>query len=71
MGVNVALGSNAKLDKQIKSAHKKGIHYVLFIGEKELDEEQYTLRNLLTGVEERHGASRIVSIIKDYRSVED
>jgi histidyl-tRNA synthetase len=44
---------------------------VLFIGEKELNEEQYTLRNLLTGVEERHGVSRIVSIIKDYRSVED
>jgi histidyl-tRNA synthetase len=71
MGVNVALGTDAKLDKQIKTAHKKGIHYVLFIGEKELNEEQYTLRNLLTGVEERHGVSRIVSIIKDYRSVED
>jgi histidyl-tRNA synthetase len=71
MGVNVALGTDAKLDKQIKTAHKKGIHYVMFIGEKELTEEQYTLRNLITGDEERHGSSRIVSIIKDYRSIED
>lgn len=71
MGVNVALGTNAKLDKQIKTATKKDIHYVLFIGEKELADEQYTLRNLLTGNEERHSASRIVSIIKDYRSVEE
>jgi histidyl-tRNA synthetase len=71
MGVNVAVGTDAKIDKQIKTAHKKGIHYVLFIGDKELTEEQYTLRNLLTGTEERHGSSRIVSIIKDYRAVED
>lgn len=70
-GVNVARGTDAKLDKQIKTASKKGIHYVMFIGDKELNEEQFTLRNLLTGNEERHGVSRIVSIIKDYRSVED
>lgn len=71
MGVNVALGTDAKLDKQIKAASKKGIHYVMFIGEKELNDEQYTLRNLITGKEERHSSSRIVSIIKDYRSIED
>jgi histidyl-tRNA synthetase len=69
--VNVALGTDAKLDKQIKTASKKGIHYVLFIGDNELNEEQYTLKNLLTGEEERHSISRIVSIIKDYRSIED
>jgi histidyl-tRNA synthetase len=71
MGVNVALGIEGKLDKQIKTASKKGIHYVMFIGPKELEDEQYTLRNLITGTEERHSVSRIVSIIKDYRSVED
>lgn len=68
MGANVATDTTGrKTDKQIKTAVKKGIHYAIFIGEKELDEEQYVIRNLKTGVEERHGASRIVSIIKDYR----
>jgi histidyl-tRNA synthetase len=68
MGANVAVDlSGKKPDKQIKSAVKKGIHYVMFIGERELKEEQYEIRNLLTGVEERHSAARIVSIIKDYR----
>lgn len=62
MGVNAALDATGrKTDKQIKTAVKKGIHYALFIGEKELADEQYELRNLVTGKSERHSASRIVS----------
>lgn len=72
MGANVAVDlSGKKMDKQIKTAVKKGIHYAMFIGEKELKEELYTVRNLTTGVEERHSASRIVSIVKDYRGDDD
>lgn len=68
MGVNVAVDvSGAKTDKQIKTAVKKGIHYVMFIGEKELKEEQYEIKNLVTGAQERHSTARIVSIVKDYR----
>jgi histidyl-tRNA synthetase len=68
MGVNVAADfTGRKADKQLKTALKKGINYVLFIGEKELAEEQYVLKNLKTGEEERHGVQRIVSIVKDYR----
>jgi histidyl-tRNA synthetase len=72
MGANVAVDSTGrKMDKQIKTAVKKGIHYAIFIGEKEIKEEQYVLRNLKTGAEEQHSASRIVSIIKDWRDDED
>jgi histidyl-tRNA synthetase len=68
MGLNIAVDTTGrKPDKQIKSAVKKGIHYALFIGEKELESEQYELRNLLTGKSEQHSASRIVSIVRDYR----
>lgn len=68
MDVNVAVDISGKsIDKQLKTAVKKGIHYVLFIGEKELAEEQFEIKNLLTGVSERHSMARIVSIIKDYR----
>lgn len=68
MGANVAVDlTGRKPDKQIKTAVKKNINYAMFIGEKELKEELYEIRNLVTGVEERHSASRIFSIIKDYR----
>jgi len=58
-----------KLDKQLKVAVKKDIHYAMFIGEKELQEEQYEIKNLLTGVSERHSVGRIISIVKDYRGI--
>jgi len=72
MGANVAVDfTGRKPDKQIKTAVKKGIRYAVFIGEKELADELYEIRNLVSGVEERHSASRIVSIVTDYRADED
>lgn len=72
MGLNVAVDlTGRKLDKQIKTAEKKGIQYVLFVGEQELEDEQFPLRNLRAGTEEKHSAARLVSIIKDYRGEDD
>lgn len=69
MGLNVAVDyTGRKLDKQIKSAQKLGVRYVLFVGDTELTTEQFNLKNLQTGVEERHGLQRVVSIVKDYRA---
>jgi histidyl-tRNA synthetase len=68
-GLNVAVDlTPRKLEKQIRAADKKGIHYIVIIGEKELGDERYVLRHLGTGAEERHSAARIVSIVKDYRA---
>jgi histidyl-tRNA synthetase len=68
MGLNVAVDNTGrKADKQLKTALKKGINYVLFIGQKELNDEQFVLKNLATQAEERHSPQRIVSIVKDYR----
>lgn len=68
MGLNIAVDiSGRKLGAQIKTADKKGIHYIITIGETEITEERYALKNLMTGVEESHSAARIVSIVKDYR----
>lgn len=68
MGLNVTVDSSGrKTDKQLKSAIKNDVHYVLFIGEKELEQEQYPIKNLHSGIEEKHGLQRIVSIVKDYR----
>ncbi len=68
MGLNIAVDSSGrKADKQLKSAIKNGVHYVLFIGDKELAEGQYPIKNLHSGVEEKHGLERIVTLVKDYR----
>ncbi len=68
MELNVAVDSTGrKVDKQIKSADKLGIRYIIFIGEQELLLEQYKLKDLTTGAEESHSLERIASIIKDYR----
>ena len=68
MGVNVAVDmSGRKVDAGIKTAVKKGYAYALFIGEQELTDQQYNLKNLDTGVEEKHGIERIASIVKDHR----
>lgn len=69
MGLNIAVDiSGRKIDKQIKTADKKDIPYIITIGEKELADDLYALKNLKTGVEERHSAPRIVTIVRDYRA---
>jgi histidyl-tRNA synthetase len=68
MGLNVAEADpEQKTDKQIKIAVKKGVRYAIFVGDKELESEQFVLKDLDTGNEETHGLQRLVSIVKDYR----
>lgn len=51
-GKNVAVDlSGRKLDKQIKTAEKKGIRQVLFVGDQELQTGTFRLKNLQTGQE--------------------
>lgn len=67
-GVNVELDTTLrKLDKQIKTALKKGVPYVLFIGERELKDELFAFKNLATSDEQKLSLARIVSAVKDYR----
>lgn len=67
-GVNVAVDiSGRSVDKQFKTAHKKGIPYVVTIGHKELQNGQFALKNLQTGQEEARSIARIASIVQDRR----
>lgn len=68
MGLNLAVDySGRSADKQLKMANKRHLTWVIFIGDKELETGSYTLKNLLSGEEEKHGPQRLVSIVKDYR----
>ena len=67
-GVNVEVDfTGRKLDKQIKTAVKKLVPYVLFVGETELKEEKYSVKDTRTGDEEKLVFERLVSRIKDKR----
>jgi histidyl-tRNA synthetase len=67
-GVNVELDiTGRKIDKQIKTAVKKGVPYVLIIGQQELDEEVYTLKDVTDEQEQKLPFARLVTTIKDYR----
>jgi histidyl-tRNA synthetase len=68
MGINVAVdATERKIDVKLRHADKKDVRYVVFVGEKELAEGQYPLKDLKSGNEEKHSPERLVSIIKDFR----
>lgn len=51
--LNVAVDiSGKKIDKQIKTAEKKGVAHVLFVGESELSSGEFKLKNIQTGEEQ-------------------
>lgn len=67
-GVRLVLGAPGKKPvQQLKNALKKNIHYALFVGEKELAEERFTLKNLHTGEEKQLSLERLVSTVLDSR----
>ncbi len=71
-GANVEVDiTGRKLDKQIKTAVKKGVPFLLFVGQKELDEEMYTLKDIAKEKEHKLAFARLVSTIKDYRHTEE
>ncbi|MBP9852423.1 MAG: histidyl-tRNA synthetase [Patescibacteria group bacterium] len=61
-GVNVAVDtSGRKLDKQLKAAEKRGIEQVLFVGENELRERVFEIKNLRTGQKATRSIERIAT----------
>ena len=67
-GVNAELDiSGRKLDKQIKTAVKKQIPYLMFVGEEELKKEKYNLKDTATSEEETLSFERLVTRVKDRR----
>ena len=71
-GLTVAVDATGrKIQSQIKAALKNGIPYALFIGEKELEEGRFNLKNLSTGNEQQLSTARIISSVLDERNSVD
>jgi histidyl-tRNA synthetase len=67
-GVNVAVDiTGRKLDKQIKAAVKMKVPYILFVGENELKNELYRLKDIKHEKEYELSVERIVTTVEDYR----
>ena len=67
-GVNIELDfTGRKIDKQLKTAVKKSIHHLIFVGEEEIKKGLYSLKDTQSGDEEKLSLERIVTKIKDRR----
>lgn len=67
-GINVAVDiTGRKLDRQIKAAVKMRVPYLLFIGERELRDEIYRLKDVKHEKEYELSLERIVTTVEDYR----
>ena len=51
----------AKMDKQMKYADKRGIPYVVIIGESELQDNNMSIKNLQTGQQQKIGAGELAT----------
>lgn len=67
-GANVAVdNTDRKTDKQLKSADKNAVRYVMFVGEEELNSEQFKLKDMDSGEEQSVSLERVISIVTDHR----
>ena len=67
-GVSVEIDiTGRKLDKQLKTAVKKEIPFIVFVGEKELKSEVYPFKDTASSEEQKLSFERIVSSVKDRR----
>ncbi|HVX48425.1 MAG TPA: histidine--tRNA ligase [Candidatus Saccharimonadales bacterium] len=64
-GLDVAVDiSGRKLAAQLKAADKKGVQYVLVIGDDELKSGEYVLKNLSTGKEQKCELKEVIKTLK-------
>jgi histidyl-tRNA synthetase len=69
-GVNTEIDTTGrKLDKQIKTAIKKNIASIIFVGEAELKSGIYTFKDTASNDEQKLSFERIVSTVKDRRRI--
>ena len=67
-GVRVELDiTGRKADKQLKTALKKQIPFIAFVGENEVASQQYTVKDLAKGSEETVSFERMVAVVSDRR----
>ena len=59
----------AKLEKQLKYADKKGIPYVIIIGQEEVDKNIVTLKNLLTKEQRQVTINEVCTLLQEAKPI--
>ncbi|MDB5165645.1 MAG: hisS [Candidatus Saccharibacteria bacterium] len=67
-GVNTELDmTGRKLDKQLKTGIKKQIPFMIFVGDEEIKNELYQLKDISSAEEQTLSVERIIATVKDHR----
>ena len=70
VGVEVDI-TGRKVDKQLKTAVKKHIPYIIFVGEDKVKSAVYPLKQTASGSEEKLSLEPIIATIRDHRKRDD
>lgn len=69
-GVNVEIDlTGRKFEKQAKAIEKRNVPFMLVVGEREVKEHIYSLKQLSTGKDMKLSIERVIAEVKDYRKV--
>jgi histidyl-tRNA synthetase len=63
-GINAEIyPDSAKMKKQMNYANKKDIPFVVLAGESEMEAQQFTLKNMESGEQQKVNASELINIL--------
>jgi histidyl-tRNA synthetase len=64
-GIKVELyPDKSKIDKQFKHADKRGIPFAVIVGESEMEREEFGLKNLATGEQQKVDFKTLVTLLQ-------
>ena len=55
---------NAKIGKQFQHADKRGIPFAVLVGDEEMSKQEYTLKNLATGAQQKVDLATLVTLLQ-------
>ncbi|WP_405414296.1 histidine--tRNA ligase [Maribacter sp. Asnod1-A12] len=55
--------SSAKMQKQMKYANNRNVPYVVLIGEQELDENSFVVKNMKEGIQEKYSLNKVADFV--------
>ncbi|WP_430425460.1 histidine--tRNA ligase [Maribacter litoralis] len=55
--------SSAKMQKQMKYANNRNVPYVVLIGEQELDENSFVVKNMKEGTQEKYSSNKVADFV--------
>ena len=58
-----------RINKQLNYANKKDISYVVFLGENEIENKKFTLKNMTSGEQEQHPIDNMLRVLEKLNKI--